>query len=98
MPWHTLGRLDRAAVTRVAVQGRPHLWAMPTIYRCRCRCRCRCRFSCRWGDVARGRASGRRGFGPPHGQGGRYLQGGVHMTEVRDITYRLVKGSPPKKK
>ena len=31
--WHPLGRLDRAAVTRVHVQGHTHLWALPTIYR-----------------------------------------------------------------
>ena len=72
-----LFRFDLALRTDRPAAGRPHTWALPTIYRCNY-----CtdeffdtlcfknlmtpRFPCRWGDIASGHQLGRRLFGPPH--------------------------------
>ena len=73
-----LFRFDLALRTDRPAAGRPHTWALPTIYRCNY-----CpgfwfsdelwfknlmtpRFPHRWGDIASGHQLGRRLFGPPH--------------------------------
>jgi len=76
--WMPIGRFDLALRTDRPAAGRPHTWALPTIYR--------------WADIASGHQLGRRLFGPPHtGKEENYVLGGTHLTKPAFLPSAILK-------
>ena len=75
--WMPLGSLDRAWQTDYPVEGRPHTFSLPTIYR--------------WGDVEDGRQDGSRLQIKFKGKREKYMMGGIHMTNPAFLPLAILK-------
>ena len=73
--WVPMGNLNKAMRQEFAAEGRPHSFAMPTIYK--------------WKGIRTGEQSGRRLIKPD--LRGKYVGGGVHMTSTAFIPTSLLK-------
>jgi hypothetical protein len=75
--WMPQGSLDRAWQTDYPVEGRPHTFSLPTIYR--------------WGDVENGRQDGSRLQIKFKGKRDKYMMGGMHMTYPAFLPLAILK-------
>jgi len=75
--WMPLGNLNHAYRSDFAVSGRPHSFALPSIYR--------------WEDIAKGKREGRRLLTEYAGPRDHYVLGGVHLTNLAFLPNALLK-------
>ena len=75
--WMPLGSLDRAWQTDYPVEGRPHTFSLPTIYR--------------WQSVADGEQDGSRLLIRFKGSRDKYVMGGMHMTNPAFLPLAILK-------
>ena len=75
--WMPLGSLDRAYKIEFHVEGRPHTFGLPTIYK--------------WGGVASGKYDGSRLQSKWRKKRDKYVAGGMHMTHTAFLPNAILK-------
>jgi len=75
--WMPVGNLNRAYRSDFAASGRPHSFALPSIYR--------------WEDIANGKREGKRLQANYPGPRDRYVLGGIHLTNLAFLPNALLK-------